>query len=99
MNKKEDIIIYEAPDGETIIEVSVERETVWLDQYQLSNLFQTDRTSINRHIRNIYSSGELIADETSIQKAQQQQEGTRQITRQIISYNAGREGYDDNGDR
>jgi hypothetical protein len=87
MKEKEEIIIYETPDGKTIIEVSLEHDTVWLDQYQLANLFQTDRTSINRHIKNIYSSGELISAETKIQKAQQQQEGTRRISRQITSYN------------
>lgn len=82
-----DIIIYESPDGNTIIEVSIDQETVWLDQYQLADLFQTDRTSINRHIRNIYASNELAMDDTSIQKAQEQQEGKRKITRQVIHYN------------
>jgi hypothetical protein len=61
--QKPEIIIYESADGATI-EVSVDQDTVWLDQYQLADLFQTDRTSILRHIKNIYSSGELAATET-----------------------------------
>lgn len=85
--EKGEIVIYEAPDGQTTIEVSLEHDTVWLDQYQLSDLFQTDRTSINRHVKNIYSSGELNEPETSIQKPQEQQEGKRRITRHITHYN------------
>jgi len=54
-----EMIIYQTPDGQTTIEVSLEKDTVWLDQYQLADLFQTDRTSLNRQIRNIYNSNEL----------------------------------------
>lgn len=84
--QKPEILIYESADGATI-EVSVDQDTVWLDQYQLADLFQTDRTSILRHIKNIYTSGELAAAETSVERAQQQQEGKRKITRQITRYN------------
>jgi hypothetical protein len=83
---KPEIIIYESPNGETI-EVSVDQETVWLDQYQLADLFQTDRTSIVRHIKNIYASAELSADDTSKEQTQEQQEGKRKITRRISKYN------------
>jgi hypothetical protein len=54
-----EMIIYQTPDGQTTIEVSLEKDTVWLDQYQLADLFQTDRTALNRHICNIYNSNEL----------------------------------------
>lgn len=83
---KPEIIIYESPNGETI-EVSVDQETVWLDQYQLADLFRTDRTSIVRHIKNIYASAELSADDTSKEQTQEQQEGKRKITRRISKYN------------
>ncbi len=83
---KPEIIIYESPNGETI-EVSIDQETVWLDQYQLADLFQTDRTSIVRHIKNIYTSAELLADDTSIEQTKEQQEGKRKITRRILKYN------------
>jgi len=82
-----EIIIYQTSDGQTSIEVSLEHETVGLDQYQLADLFQTDRTSINRHIRNIYSSTELEEQATCAKTTQVQQEGKRQITRKISRYN------------
>jgi prophage maintenance system killer protein len=84
--EKPDIIIYDSPNGDSI-EVSVDQETVWLDQYQLADLFQTDRTSIVRHIKNIYASQELSPTDTSAEKLQEQQEGKRKIGRRITRYN------------
>ena len=81
------IIIYQSPDGQTSIDVSLDHDTVWLDQQQLSELFQTDRTSITRHIKNIYKSLELNELSTSAKIAQVQKEGKRKITRNIIRYN------------
>ena len=49
------IVIYQTPDGKTQIDVRLENETVWLTQAQMAELFQTDRTSIVRHINNIYN--------------------------------------------
>jgi len=49
MNTKT-IKIFKSEDGETEIEVQVERDSVWLNQYQISELFLTDRTSIGRHL-------------------------------------------------
>jgi len=83
---KPEITIYESPNGDTI-EVSVDQETVWLNQQQLADLFQTDRTSIVRHIKNIYASAELAAADTSVQQTQEQHEGKRKITRRIFRYN------------
>ena len=51
MENKGEIIIYQTPEGKTELEVRVERETLWLNQYQLADLFETDRTSILKHIR------------------------------------------------
>ncbi|WP_127132975.1 RhuM family protein [Pseudoflavitalea rhizosphaerae] len=81
------IIIYQSPDGQTSIDVSLDHDTVWLDQQQLSELFQTDRTSITRHIKNIYKSLELNELSTSAKIAQVQKEGKRKITRNITRYN------------
>jgi len=58
-----------------------------LDQYQLEVLFDTDRTSINRHLRNIYSSNELNEKATCAKIAQVQQEGGREVKRNIKVYN------------
>ena len=54
-----DIIMYQAEDGEIKLDVKMEKETVWLMQAQMGELFQKDRTVIGRHINNVYKEGEL----------------------------------------
>ena len=58
------IIIYQTDDGRTQIDVRLENDTVWLTQAQMAELFQADRTSILRHINNIYKFEELERDST-----------------------------------
>jgi len=65
-----DIIIYTTEDGKTEIKVTVNEETIWRNQYQLEELFNTNRTSIVRHISNIYNSGELEKESTCAKIAQ-----------------------------
>lgn len=81
------IIIYQSPDGQTSIDVVLDQDTVWLDQQQLSDLFQTDRSSISKHIKNIYKSSELAEAATCAIFAQVQREGNRKIRRNIARYN------------
>lgn len=83
----EKIVIYQTKDGETSIDVRLEGETVWLSQSQLSELFNTDRTSILRHIKNIYKTEELDESTTCAFFAQVRKEGSRVVTRQIPYYN------------
>ena len=59
MNLDNKIVIYQTEDGQTQIDVRMENETVWLTQAQMAELFQTDRTSIVRHINNIYKDVKL----------------------------------------
>ena len=65
----------------------MENETVWLTQSQMAELFNVDRTSIVRHIRNIYKSEELEENSTCAKNAQVRIEGQRQILREIPYYN------------
>ena len=53
------IILYQAPDGKTKIEVKLQDETVWLSQAQMAELFQKSQSTINEHIKNIYEEKEL----------------------------------------
>ena len=62
-----EIIIYQAEDKQTRVEVRFENETVWLNQDQLALLFQRDQSVISRHIRNILKEGEL-EPESNMQK-------------------------------
>ncbi|MEO8147861.1 MAG: virulence RhuM family protein [Bacteroidia bacterium] len=87
MKQKTEILIYQSPDGFTRIDVKLENETIWLSQYQLAELFQTDRTSIVKHIKNIYETEELSDEGTCAKIAQVQKEGTRSVTRDILYYN------------
>lgn len=81
------IVIYQTPDGLTSIDVTLDQDTVWLDQQQLSVLFDTDRTSVTKHIKNIYKSNELDEGATCAIFAQVRQEGKRKIKRNITRYN------------
>ena len=80
------IVVYQ-PDDTLRLDVRLENETVWLTQARLGILFGVDRTVVNRHIRNIYRSGELEETATCARIAQVQNEGTRRITRVISYYN------------
>ena len=81
------IIIYQTEDGQTQIDVRLENETVWLTQAQMAELFQTDRTSIVRHINNIYKVEELDRESTCAKIAQVQIEGKRTVKRNIPYFN------------
>ena len=54
-----EIIIYQTEDGTTKIQTRLENETVWLNQEQMAELFQRDRSVITKHISNIFNEGEL----------------------------------------
>ena len=64
MNEEKKIVIYQTEDGQTQIDVRLENDTVWLTQAQMAELFETDRTSIVRHINNIYRVDELGREAT-----------------------------------
>ena len=87
MNENNQIIIYQTEDGQTQVDVRMENETVWLTQAQMAELFHTDRTSIVRHINNIYKVEELDRESTCAKIAQVQIEGNRSVTRQIPYFN------------
>lgn len=87
MNQNNQIIIYQTDDDQTQIDVRLENETVWLTQAQMAELFQTDRTSIVRHINKIYADDELDRDSTCAKIAQVQKEGQRTVRRSIPYFN------------
>lgn len=79
-----EIILYQSQDGSTKIDVVLENETVWLSQDKMAKLFQTDRTSITKHIKNIFETGELDRKITSAKFAQHLPDGR---IYQIANYN------------
>mgnify|MGYP003309547919 CR=1 FL=1 len=58
------IVLYTAEDNSIQLDVKLENDTVWLSIEQMALLFGRDRTVVSRHIRNIYSEGELTRDIT-----------------------------------
>ena len=81
------ILMYTTEDGITKVEVTFENDTVWLSLDQMAELFQRDRSTISRHIKNIFLEGELKESATVAFFATVQNEGERVVTRQIAYYN------------
>ena len=65
-----EIVIYQTEDGQTKLDVHLERETIWLDDHQMAKLFGRDRSVIVRHIGNIYKTRELSPSATCAKNAQ-----------------------------
>ena len=82
-----EILIYQTEDGSTRIDVKIENETVWLNQAQMAELFQTTPQNITLHIKNMYNEGELPEDSTCKESLQVQHEGKRDVKRIIKLYN------------
>lgn len=87
MDNHGEIIIYQTEDGLTRINVNMQNETVWLSLDQMAELFQRDKSTISRHIKNIYTEGELVREATVANFATVQNEGERQVERNIEYYN------------
>jgi hypothetical protein len=84
---RSEILIYQTEDGRTRIDVRLEDETVWLSQKLMAELFQKDVRTINEHIKNIYSEGELEPKATIRKFRIVQTEGARQVSRNVDFYN------------
>ncbi len=79
--------MYTTDDGLTKVEVAFDGDTVWLSLDQMAELFQRDKSTVSRHIKNIFSEGELQQSATVANFATVQNEGDRQVERQITYYN------------
>ena len=82
-----EIIIYQTIDNTTRIEVKLQDESVWLSQQQIAELFQSSRTNVVEHIKNIYIEEELDELATCRKFRQVQTEGKRQVSRELPFYN------------
>jgi len=70
-----EVVLYQAPDGQVRVDVRLERETVWLTQQQMAELFGRERSVVTKHIRNAFQEGELDPGLTSAKFAQVRSEG------------------------
>lgn len=88
MDKKENnIIIYQDEDGITKVTVRFVDEDIWLNKYQIAEIYKTTRQNIEQHINNIYNDEELNKDSTCKNFLQVQKEGNRNVKRNIDHYN------------
>jgi hypothetical protein len=62
LTEKTEFLLYQTDDGSTRIDVRLDKETVWLSLNQMAELFQRDKSVISRHIRNIFTEGELASE-------------------------------------
>ena len=87
VHEKGELILYRTEDGKTRIEVRMQDETVWLTQRQMAELFGKDTDTIGLHMRNIYKEGELTTQGTTEESSVVQNEGGRQVQRNVSYYN------------
>ena len=79
--------MYTTEDGVTKIQATFDNDTVWLSIDQMAELFQRDKSTISRHIKNIFEEGELLQNRTIANFATVQIEGDREVERIIDYYN------------
>lgn len=86
-DNNDNMLIYQSADGNIKIDVRFEKETVWLSLGQMATLFGRDKSTISRHVKNVFEEGELSPEATVTNFATVQAEGNREVTRNIDYYN------------
>jgi hypothetical protein len=87
MNQESNIIFYTMPSGQVSVQVQYEDGNFWLTQKRMAELFDVDVRTINEHLQNIYQSRELQKDATIRKIRIVQQEGKRDVSRELDFYN------------
>ena len=87
MTEQNKIEIYRSKDEQTVVEVKFNRETIWLSQKQMAELFEKDVRTINEHIKTIYSTGELNKKQSIRKFRIVRHEGKREVTGEMEHYN------------
>ena len=82
-----EVVLYRAPDGTVILDVHLERETVWLSLNQMAALFERDKSVISRHLHNVFKEDELERKSTVANFATVQPEGDRKVSRWLEYFN------------
>lgn len=87
MENRGEIVIYQADSGKPQIEVKLAGDTLWLSQRLMADVFDKDSDTVGLHIKNIFSEGELLENETTDVFSVVQQEGNRKVKRNVKFYN------------
>lgn len=86
-DNNDNMLIYQSADGNIKIDVRFEKETVWLSLDQMATLFGRDKSTISRHVKNVFEEEELSPETTVAKFATVQTEGNREVARNIEYYN------------
>ena len=86
-SNNDNMLIYQSGDGKIKIDVRFEKETVWLSLDQMATLFGRDKSTISRHVKNVFEERELSLEATVANFATVQTEGNREVVRNIDYYN------------
>ncbi len=88
LDKQTLFLLYDAPDNTAQVQVVVRDETIWMTQKAMATLFDVDKSSISRHLKNIYETGELSTDATVAKIATVVNRGIRgEVKEEIDFYN------------
>ena len=87
MNNEFEFLVYRSVQEDVSVNAVVKDETVWLTQKAMAELFDCTPDNISLHLKNIYTDGELIENATAEEFSVVQQEGSRQVKRNILFYN------------
>ena len=82
-----EVLVYEAPDGGVRVEVKLDRDTVWLTQRQMADLFDTSTDNVGLHLKNVFADSELEEAGTTEDFSVVQSEGKRRVRREVKHYN------------
>jgi len=85
MPENNEIVIYTTPDGKETFEVNLKKDTVWLSQKQMAELFEKNTDTIGLHVKNIFSTKELDKKSTTEDYSVVQMEGNRKVNRTTIA--------------
>lgn len=86
MNNETKLVIYNAPNGETRLDVTVHGDTIWLTQRQIAELFGTKVPAISKHLKNIFESGELERSATISKMETVVNRGFRGSTIEVVDH-------------
>jgi len=82
-----EFLLYTDPNGKVKVEIFLRDENIWLTQAKIAELFGVDRSVVTKHLQNIFETGELTKEATCAKIAQVQNEGSRQVEREVEFYN------------
>lgn len=84
---RQEVVVYVPPGGNAPVEVRLDRETVWLTQAEIGQVFGVTRANVNMHLRQVYRVGELDREATCKEDLQVRREGMREVRRKTFAYN------------